>query len=286
MKNDRVLVVGGDGIVGSALAVCLKNQGFRVTKTSRKYRDDSSKIKYLDLTDVRTLKQIENNRYDTTVLCAGVSSVRICEETPDITRKINVDGILNLCEKLIETNSRIVYLSSNMVFDGKIIYPSVTDKQEPLTEYGKQKAYVENALRSLSDNTSILRFSKILEPNHPLFSGWIRRLNDGKKIYPFSNKFFSPVSLEFALTVITEVVRSGTNGLVHVSATHDITYLQAARHLAEVKKLSQELIVAKKSNSEYDIRTVRSALDTSSLYCLGLLAPEPLSAINFCVLSG
>ena len=54
----------------------------------------------------------------TAVICAGVTNIAACEREPEKTAQVNVAGITGLIENLVESGSFVIYLSSNLVFDG------------------------------------------------------------------------------------------------------------------------------------------------------------------------
>ena len=65
----------------------------------------------------------------------------------------------------------------------------------PITEYGRQKAEVERRISKLGSSVSIVRFTKILGQVYPLFSSWLKTLQENKPIHPFSDMYMAPVDL-------------------------------------------------------------------------------------------
>src|SRR5690242_18216923 len=112
----ELLVVGGDGLIGKALVSFLERDGRRPWKTTRRPGKLTERTITLDLTKAPTLPSTLHPVV--TFICAGITSVEKCEISPQETQTINVDNTLKLVDVLIARGSQVVYLSTNMVFDG------------------------------------------------------------------------------------------------------------------------------------------------------------------------
>ena len=147
----EVFIVGGDSLIGSALASYLSRTGHKVIASTR-HKDISAKNRiYLDLKESSDRWALPGKQ-DTAVLCAGITDVADCERKPEETARVNVEATCILADKLVKAGTRIIFLSSNQVFDGTSPYPSPMDSISPITEYGIQKAETERRLLSLFPN--------------------------------------------------------------------------------------------------------------------------------------
>ena len=102
------LVVGGDGLIGRALTAAL---GSGARSTSRRAGAEL----YLDLAQPGAFHP---PAVDTAWLCAGVARIAEVEADPSGSAAVNVEGSVSLAERLIAAGSFVVYLSTNLVFDG------------------------------------------------------------------------------------------------------------------------------------------------------------------------
>jgi dTDP-4-dehydrorhamnose reductase len=243
MEDSRAvrLVVGAEGLVGRALVRQLRGAGHRVAETvfARESPDDTRE--FLDLGGpVAAWKcpwPVASG-----VLCAAITSLEACRLDPVGTARVNVEGVLNLAGKLVARGALVVFLSTNQVFDGTRPQRLSTEPCCPQTEYGRQKAEAEKRLLALGNQVAVVRFTKLVSPELPLFRGWIRALKAGQVIHPFSDMQMAPVPLAFAVRVLQRVVETSLPGIVQVSAPEDITYEQAARHLARRLGVDSQLI--------------------------------------------
>lgn len=238
----HVLIVGGDGIIGSALNKRLLAEGYQVTCSSRRpgvYGDTSL---YLDLQDSDSFFTIKDRRFDAAVLCGAITSIEKCEEDPERTRQVNVDGTLALSDLLAEAGSHLFFLSTNMVFDGSKPNAKSSDARSPLTEYGRQKAAAEVALLETKSKVAIVRLGKVLPPYFPLFKEWLERLRSGNSIHPHANRAMAPISLAFATDILTWLISHYGHGIFQATASRDITYAEAAFMLANLSQSDFSLI--------------------------------------------
>ena len=287
-SRNRYLIIGGDGLIGSALTNFFKNSGEEVLSTTRhkSTRDDTI---YLDLADEASKWGALNNigSFDAVIFCAGITELDKCEKNKIFTRKVNVENVIILASILERNCKHFVYLSSNAVFDGSNKYPSHNDIQSPINEYGRQKAEIENMLLKLYPSSiTILRLTKVLGQRNPLFENWIHALRKGDKIQPFSDMYIAPIPLFFVLSIIRHIIDRNLMGILHVSGDQDLSYadiaFKAVRWLGINKKQVIPILVSESNLFEsVKRRTTRTALDISRLKCeLGLMPPSSLWTIE------
>lgn len=223
----KVLVVGSDSSIGSSLISSLKQRGIEVSGTTRHLENVSGNNFYLELENDPSSWDIPYF-FDVAVICAGITKIKTCWRDHEGTSRVNVTGIFALIEKLVDKGVFVVYLSTNQVFDGSTPYPGPHDPVSPITEYGRQKAEVESLIGQWIDRLAVVRFSKILGPNDPLFTSWREDLLNGKIITPFMDMTFSPIPLSFAVFVLRLIIDRCFSGFTHVSGDRDMSYAEAA----------------------------------------------------------
>jgi len=282
MTADRqAFVVGLDGMVGSRLAAAFEHRGIRVWGSTRNHPTTGGKRIYLDLADHVDHFVPPFSGAGTAILCAACTSIDQCQREPRATRLVNVDNTIALAEKFVDAGMFVILLSSNTVFDGFTAFPRPQDLPNPSHEYGRQKADAEKRLLGMGKNTAVVRFSKIIAPDMPLLSGWMRELRSGRSVHPFSDAVMAPISAAFATELICRVATSQHPGVIQASATDDISYAGAARYLAA--KIAADMDLVKPISSKDAGRSGfpdHATLDTAELAELGLEAPPPTRALD------
>ena len=235
--DHRVLIVGGDSLIGRALRESYRAAGAPCLATSRR----SGQQPRLDLTASPKTWELAGN-YWAVFLCAGRTKLADCEANPVETALINVTRTTELARRLWERGAFIVFLSTNLVFDGGKAFPTVDDAPKPTTAYGRQKAEAEKILRELGDRVALVRLTKVVHPGMPLLLDWAAALQRRDVIRPYSDMVFSPIPLEYVAGALRSIASRRTGGIIHLSAETDITYAALATSLAEHLDVSAGLV--------------------------------------------
>ena len=128
----RILIIGCDGMIGTALMSFLVESGVSVIGTTRRKESITSYKGFLDLTE-KIEQWIVPPTIEVAVLLAGESKVTVCQKDPERTRQINVEKIVYLANYLIANDVFVVYLSTNQVFDGSKPYQTTGSPFSPIT---------------------------------------------------------------------------------------------------------------------------------------------------------
>ena len=206
---------------------CLQEAGEPVIGTTRRQEAVDDRHMYLDLSD-------NPDGWDwhrhicIAFICAGVTQHYACTRNPVGTARVNVHGVCDLLDKLVEQGAFVVYMSSNAVFDGSVAHRQADEPTSPITEYGRQKAEAEKGIGQFADSAAIVRFTKIVGPATEPFSGWRVALGKGETIHPFSDMYLAPVPLSFAVSVLRLIGDRRLSGIFQVSGERDVSYSEAA----------------------------------------------------------
>ena len=277
VKDEVSLVIGADGQIGRALWTELKARGARVIGTSRRVNaatnaSESAGLLYLDLVDDPNTWQLPPT-VDVAYLCAAVTSQAECRAASAQSALINVERTRALTRQLIESGARVVFLSTNLVFDGSAPFCRATDPVSPRTEYGRQKVEVERRLLDLDDRVAILRLTKVLGPSNQLLSKWRSALVSKESIQAFSDMVMAPLAMPRVVEALLKLATTEQSGVFQLSADRDIPYAEAALYLADRWGADPRLVEAVSSHSSEAI-SQHTTLDCSDL--LAALSWEPI----------
>jgi dTDP-4-dehydrorhamnose reductase len=235
--NRPLLIIGGDGQLGQVLARLGRAEQQEVISTSRRPGADL----FLDLATQPAEWPLPPSP-DAAVICAGVTSLEACRKDPAGTQRINVDQTLALIERLTAQGTFVVFLSTNLVYDGTRPHRRADEPPCPRTEYGAQKARVEAALQKLGSAAAVVRLTKVVHPDWPLLTSWRSALQQQRIIEPFLDFRCAPVGLAAAAQVILRVASDRRAGLWQVSGERDISYAEIAARLIERERWNPELL--------------------------------------------
>jgi dTDP-4-dehydrorhamnose reductase len=240
-----ILVVGGDGLVGSALAACLASRGRRVLATTRRTECVSAQRPLLDL-GMPDAFEIPDGVYRACIVAATTNYGR-CETDPDAWR-INVETIPRLAARLLEHGLRVSFLSTNTVFGGERPWPAEDDPHAPGIAYATQKSEGEAAIATFADRLgardrlSVVRLTKVLDPSTAPIPDWLAAWSRGETVQPFSDLVFAPMSIRFVAESLATLAGQDHCGNFHLSGSDNVTYVDLARALASRLGLPPALV--------------------------------------------
>jgi dTDP-4-dehydrorhamnose reductase len=129
-----------------------------------------------------------------------------------------------------------------------------------------------------------VRLTKVLGAGAPLLAQWAAALRAGRTVRPLADMRMAPVPLEFVVEVLLRLAAAPLEGIVQVSATEDITYEQAARHIARRVQAAPSLVqplTAAASGLSLEHLPAHTTLDATRLRTeLGLTPPDPWAAVD------
>lgn len=273
------LIVGKDSLLGAAAATALRSEERQVITTTR--RGTTGPPHHLDL--ALPLDRASLPRATVAYLCAAITSIAACESDPVATDKINIAGMIALAEALIANGTFVVFLSTNLVFDGSKPFIPADAPPCPSTAYGRQKAEVERHLLQYGSNAAILRLSKVIGPETPLFAGWREKLERGEAITPFHDMVMSPVSASFAAGALVRIGEARKGGLYQLSADRDVSYAEAASWMAHARGRAHLATPSSARDAGLDPKSIveHTTMDSGRLAReLGVFAPDPREAMR------
>jgi len=247
----RVLITGGTGLLGVAIQQSAPNdiQGFSIYFPERSLPLPLPfPILVADVSDRKQMESVfEWAKPDVVIHTAAIGSVDFAEMNREETRKINVCGtkiVAALCEYF---KSRLIYISSNAVFDGRNPFYSETSPVNPINYYGQLKVEAENIVRESSIPWAIVRpilmygWPYIGERHNPVV-WWVHSLENRKPIKVVDNVFTKPLPSWSCAEAVWEVIGQNRTGIYHVAGRDHLSLYQFALTTAEVFGLDSNLI--------------------------------------------
>jgi len=248
--KEKILVVGGSGSLGRQLISDLKGRNYNVTGTVGTYfQNKNNNLEYLDITDKKQVSSlVKKINPDVVIVTAAKTNVELCELDKTETFNVNVGGLKNIIESC--KDKKIVFYSTDTVFDGtKRIYQEA-DTLNPINHYGESKRLGE-VLMGQVPNHLICRSSRYysLEKHCPKYiNTLISRLEEGQEVKvpvntPGNFTFIPDIS-----NATIQLLEKGKTGIYHVAGADVYTLCEAALKIAEVFKFSPSLIVPVEEN--------------------------------------
>lgn len=230
-KNLKFLVTGVKGQLGYDCVKELKRRGY----TNILGVD----IQELDITDEKAVKNLINEyKPDVVMSNAAWTAVDKAETMPDIVYKVNALGSKYIAEACKQVDAKMVYISTDYVFDGKGTIPfETTDPKNGLSIYGKTKAQGEDFVTSILDKYFIVRISWAFGKNGNNFVKTMLKLaNMGKTELNVVCDQIGSITYTYDLSkLLCDMIETEKYGIYH--ATNE-GYISWAEFAEEIFKLS------------------------------------------------
>jgi dTDP-4-dehydrorhamnose reductase len=238
------LVTGASGLLGNKIVELAKND-YTVIPLDKTKPLHSNSLK-VDITHaVEVLNLFSKLKPDAVIHTASETNVDKCETEKEHAWKINVEGTRNIALACSKANAKLVYISTDYVFDGEKGLYIEEDKPNPINYYGVTKLEGENQVIYHCKNYSILRTS-VLYGWHPWkqnFATWtINQLKQNKEITVVENHYNTPTLADNLAEIIIEAVQKDPQGLYHASGSQRISRYEFAKQIAKIFNLDQSLI--------------------------------------------
>jgi len=276
--SERILVLGGTGLVGNALYRFWRSSGAQVAAASRR-RHEVGGFLTLDMTDAAAVRALlAEQKASLVAVPAANPFVDDCERRPAETRRVNVDGTLNVARACAERGARMIFFSSDYVFDGARGSYTEEDAVSPINEYGRQKAETERGVLAADARNLVIRTSGVFgwqwEPKN--FVLQVRtRLSAGQTMKVAADVSYNPTHAENLAEITAALAAAGASGIFHVVGAQRLARSEFAVHAARAFGLDEKLILPV-SSAEFASATPRpkeSSLRVDKVRAATKLAP-------------
>ena len=260
----RILIIGASGFIGQyvsrRLAKCAAHDVFG---TSRSWRPTGNATTWLrvEMTDTASLEEaFATVRPDVVLHLAAMADVGTAEREQEQATAVNVAGtseVVRLCER---RGARLVFVSTEYVFDGRRGFYGEDELPKPITHYGRTKWKAEQLVMGLTSSWSILRTSIVYgwrEPGRRNFVPWlVERLRTGQPYLGRTDVYRTPVYVGDLVDGIVRLVEGEFQGVYHVAGRDWVSMHHFARAVAQSFGLDGELVIP---DSPSSVGTMKAA---------------------------
>ena len=245
----RVLVTGVKGQLGYDVVKELNKRGHIAIGTD---------IEEMDITDAENVdKVIKENSPEAVIHCAAYTAVDAAEDNEALCRKINSDGTQNIANVCQELDIKMIYISTDYVFDGEGEKPwEPEDDRTPLNVYGQTKYEGELAVQNTLDKYFIVRIAWVFGVNGKNFIKTM--LNLGKtrdSLTVVNDQFGSPTYTYDLARLLVDMVETDKYGIYHATNEGICTWYEFACEI--FKQAGMNVKVSPVSADEYPAKAKR-----------------------------
>jgi dTDP-4-dehydrorhamnose reductase len=224
----KILLIGARGMLGRDLQPILSDRHEVIGKD----------IEDLDITDPNQVqKQVETLRPQTVINAAAFTDVDGCESQKDLAFKVNAEGAGQVARVCRKAGARLIYLSTDYVFDGTSRVPYSEEAQpNPINVYGESKLGGEEAVQQAEGNYLILRTAWLYGKHGKNFVDTILRLaSKQKELRVVDDQQGSPTFTRDLSRAIARLLENDVRGILHVTNSGSCSWFEFAQKILETK---------------------------------------------------
>lgn len=235
----KVLVTGALGQLGYDISNVLQSKGCKVYSFAKQD---------LDITNYsEAVHAIESVRPDIIIHCAAYTKVDMAEKERDLAFLVNAIGTRNIAVISENIKSKLVYISTDYVFDGTKQNPyNEFDITNPINIYGKSKLAGEQFVKDLHSRFFIVRTSWLFGKNGNNFAKTMLRLADNNQpINVVHDQFGCPTYTLDLANCISEMIETEYYGIYHASNTGSCSWYEFAAKIFEMNNKKVDIVPIK-----------------------------------------
>lgn len=267
----KILITGASGFLGRKLLSVL-SKNYTVSGTS--FSQTEKGLYHLDVASKDEVDGLLSKLSpDIVVHNAAYVDVDLCEEKKDIAKRINVGGTQNVVNWCKSNNSKMIYISTDSVFDGKNPPYSEKSKAISVNYYGKTKLLGEKIVSSNLKEYLIIRPAVLYGYNSPddratFVVNTIKKLKNNEKVYANTKKLRYPTLSDDVANGINILIEKNCRGIYHLGNNECVTMYEFALRIAKIFNLSADNVIGKEKTDKAP-RPLNPGLDSSKMKKLG-----------------
>lgn len=190
-------------------------------------------------------KLFQEIKPDVVLHAAAIANANFCEEHPALSYHVNVYTSIALAQLCEAAKVPLLFISSDLVFNGTHAPYAEDDFAFPISRYGEQKLAVEETLLDDFSHSMICRLPLMFgdgpEYSNAFFPSWLETLQKGETLTAFTDEYRTPISGQTAASGLWKVLDYLPKGgeknklrLLHLGGTERISRFELAHLIAKV----------------------------------------------------
>ncbi len=256
----KIIVTGANGQLGSDVVAEFEKNGHTVVPAD---------IAQLDITDFSAVEDFfENKKPEAVIHCAAYTNVDGAETEKEICKKINADGTENIARMCQKHGAKLLYTSTDYVFDGKGTSEFETDSEtSPCNYYGETKLMGENLIKEICDKYFIVRISWVFGKNGKNFVKTMLRLSQERdELTVVCDQIGSPSYTPDLAKLFRQMIETEKYGTYHATNENFCSWAEFASEIIRISGAKSKITPV--SSAEYKtvaVRPLNSRMSKKSL---------------------
>lgn len=269
----KVLIVGSDGQLAFDLIKVFKDD-CEVAGSTHKDFDVADKTAVFNF--------IENKKPEIIINVAANTKTEKCELNPEKSFQTNAIGAYNVSKAAASVGAKIIFISTDYVFDGSKEFFTESDNPNPLNVYGASKLAGELLTRIANQDYFIIRTCWLYGAHssgkgYNFVSLMLEKARSGENIKVVNDQFGSPTyTYDLALKIKELVDKNAPSGIYHITNSGSCSWYEFAKKIFKLVNINTNLEAVDSNAKPSNIKRPRySVLISSKLADLGISKLRP-----------
>lgn len=247
----KLLITGSNGFVAGSI-ITQAHAGWQVHGIARTNPPSyvGKHIHHLmDLQDEQAVeKLIATLHPDVVIHTAAIANIDLCQSNPSLAEKVNVGITRTIAAACAAFGVKMVFCSTDSVFDGKQGNYSEQDFPSPINEYAETKIRGERMVMDASEDNIIARLAlvmglPVIGTGNSFMHDTILKLEKGQTCSFPSEEYRTPVDVLTVGAALLELAESPFKGIIHLAGNSCCSRLEMGKEIARVANYPQDLII-------------------------------------------
>jgi dTDP-4-dehydrorhamnose reductase len=183
---------------------------------------------------------------DAVLHTAAVSKANQCQQNPEASDRVNVDGAVRLARYCAEAQIPLIFTSTDLVFDGTQAPYRETDLPCPINVYGQQKAAAEARILDVYADATICRLPLLYGTATPtatcFLQDFLGAIAAGKPLTLFTDEIRTPAEVRDVVSGLDLAFQKGITGVLHLGGPQRIDRYTFGLSMATAFRFSTDLL--------------------------------------------
>jgi dTDP-4-dehydrorhamnose reductase len=202
----------------------------------------------IDLSDgVSTEEQLAQCSPDVIVHLAALTDPDRCETSQESATRVNLEASVEIARFAGRHGCKMVFASTDLVFDGAKGGYTETDEAHPLSIYGTTKLRAEQAVLEACPDAFVFRSSLVYGWGSPVsgtfLSTMVDRLGQGQSMQLFVDQKRNPILVDDLASAVVTAIEQDISGLHHTGGPDVVTRYEFGRLVCEGFGYAEDLLV-------------------------------------------
>lgn len=253
-SKEVVLLTGGTGLLGLAL-MGLRPKKYQIVATYNNFHkkdlpifSNCQFVKLNIINNKEVVKLFSKIKPNILIHAASLGNVDFCEKNKKKAWQVNVLATRNLISACKNYHTKMIFTSSNAVFDGINPPFKETDQTNPLDYYGKTKVRIEKDLIKSKISYCIVRLMTMYGWNHPQERAnpvtWLlEQLTQKKTIKIVNDIYNNHLYIKDAAKAVWQIIKLNKLGIYHIAGSESISRYELSLRVAKIFNYDPGLIL-------------------------------------------